>query len=152
MRRALLISPLLTLCLGSVHAQETDEAKLQAYRHASACVAVLKHEALNLTASVKAGRSEARPDLVRVTELGFGFIGTAYKSGLRKPQADQMLTDAEQEQKKASPEALRHLLAACRVEGDKLLSDANFIERALVSNRAQSRVDKLLAPPADKPN
>lgn len=146
MRRALLIAPLLVLCLGPALAQDGDDAKLSAYRHASACVAVLKHEALVLTLRYKAGHTETRPEIVKLTEWGFTFIGTAYKDGLRKPQADQLLDEAEKAQKQASPEALRQLLGECRGEGAKLLRDANFVERALVGNRASSRVDKMLAP------
>lgn len=146
MRRALLIAPLLLLGSGPVNAQDNDDTRLAAYKHASACVAVLKREALVLTARYKAGHPEARPEIVKLTELGFTFIGTAYKSGLRKPLADQLLDEAEKAQKQASPEALRQLLGECHVEGSKLLREANFVERALVGNRAASRVDKMLAP------
>lgn len=146
MRRALLIAPLLC-AQAPVQAQDSDESRLPAYRHASACVAVLKREALVLTARYKAGHTETRPEIVKLTELGFTFIGTAYKSGLRKPQADQLLDEAEKAQKQASPDALRQLLGECQVEGAKLLRDANFVERALVGNRAASRVDKMLTPP-----
>lgn len=149
MRRALLIAPLLPLLLGSApaHAQAPDDTKLPAYKHASACVAVLKREALLLTARYKAGHTETRPEIVKLTELGFTFIGTAYKSGLRNPLADQLLDEAEQAQKHASPEALRQLLGECQGEGARLLREANFLERALLSNRASARVDKMLAPP-----
>jgi hypothetical protein len=147
MRRALLIAPLLLLGSGPAAAQDNDNAKLPAYRHASACVAVLKREALVLTARYKAGHTETRPEIVKLTELGFTFIGTAYKSGLRNPQADQLMDEAEKAQKHASPEALRQLLAECQPEGAQLLREANFVERALVGNRAASRVDKMLAPP-----
>lgn len=149
MRRTLLIAPLLLLGSGPARAQEPDDPKLLAYKHASACVAVLKREALVLTVRYKAGHTETRPEIVKLTELGFSFIGTAYKSGLRKPLADQLLDEAERAQKHASPEALRQLLGECQVEGAKLLRDANFVERALVGNRAASRVEKMLVPAED---
>jgi hypothetical protein len=152
MRRALLMTaPLLLLAAIPARAQEgEDAAKLAAHKHASACVAVLKREALVLTVRHKAGHPETRPEIVRLTEQGFAFIGTAYKNGLRKPQADQLLDEAEMAQKQASPEALRQLLGECQVEGAKLLREANFVERALVGNRAAARVEKMLAPPAEK--
>lgn len=154
MRRALLTAPLLWLLLGPrlAAAQNADDeaAKLPAHRHASACVAVLKREALVLTARYKAGHTETRPEIVRLTEHGFVFIGTAYKNGLRKAQADALLEEAEQAQKQASPEALRQLLGECQTEGAQLLRDANFIERGLIGNRAAARVDKMLAPPPEK--
>ncbi len=153
MRRALLTAPLLLLLpAGPAAAQnDTDDAaRLAGYKHASACVAVLKHEALVLTQRYKAGHTETRPEIVRLTEHGFAFIGTTYKSGLRKPLADQLLDEAEKAQKQANPEALRQLLGECQVEGAKLLREANFIERGLVGNRAAARVEKMLAPPPDK--
>jgi len=150
MRRALLISALLPLGQAPAQAQDTDEAALPAYRHASACVAVLKRDALALTARYKAGHTETRPEIVQLTELGFGFIGNAYKRGLRNPQADQLMAEAELAQKQASAESLKQLSHECQGEGAQILRDANFIERSLVGNRARARVDKLLAPPAPK--
>ena len=149
MRRALLTVPLLLLGSGPARAQDPDDTKLPAYQHASACVAVLKREALVLTARYKAGQIETRPEIVKLTELGVTFIGTAYKRGLREPQADQLLDEAEKAQTHASPEALRQLLGECQLEGAKLLREANFVERALVGNRAASRVEKMLAPAED---
>lgn len=150
MRRALMPAPLLLLLgAGLAQAQDGEEAaRLAAHKHASACVAVLKREALLLTARHKAGHPETRPEIVKLTELGFTFIGTAYKGGLRKPLADQLLEEAEKAQKQASPEALHQLLGECQVEGAKLLREANFIERGLVGNRAAARVEKMLATPA----
>lgn len=153
MRTALLTASVLSLLLaaGPARAQEGDDAaRLAAHRHASACVAVLKREALLLAHRYKAGHTETRPEIVKLTEHGFAFIGTAYKSGLRKAQADQLLEEAEKDQKNASPDALRQLLGECQTEGTKLLREANFIERGLVGNRAAARVDKMLAPPAEK--
>ena len=60
-----------------------------------------------------------------------------------------MLDEAEKAQTHASPEALRQLLGECQLEGAKLLREANFVERALVGNRAASRVEKMLAPAED---
>lgn len=127
-------------------AQADDGTSLAAYRHASACVAVMKQDVVELAARYQAGDTAVRPDMVRLTALGFAFIGTAYKQGLRKPQADTLLAEAEQEQLKQRAGVLRQLSADCQAEGAQLLDDSNFLERALVNNRAQARVDKLLAP------
>jgi hypothetical protein len=127
-------------------ASAADDANMARYRRASACVAVMKQDVLTLASRFRAGDTAVRPEMQRLTELGFTFIGTAYKSGLRKQLADPMLADAEKAQKRQSPEALRQLSADCQTEGDQLWRDSNFIERALVSNRARARVEALLAP------
>lgn len=145
-------SAVLLACLAAANATlaaatpPPDEALLASYRRASACVAVMKQDVVLLAERFRAGDSAVRPDMLRLTEWGFSFIGTAYKSGLRKQQADQLLADAEKAQKRQSPEVLRSLSSGCQAEGAKLLRDSNFVERALVSNRAKARVDALLAP------
>jgi hypothetical protein len=68
---------------------------------------------------------------------------------LRKPLADQLLDEAERRQSLMAPVALQDLSVSCQAEGQRLLQDANFLERALVRNRAKARVEDLLAP--DKP-
>ncbi|HSI56966.1 MAG TPA: hypothetical protein VLA16_05385 [Ideonella sp.] len=147
MTRTLLVSALLLVSLGSAVAAPPDDAGLARYRHASACVAVMKQDATALAERYRAGATAVRPEVVRLTELGFTFIGTAYKSGLRNPQADQLLDEAEQAQQGQPASALKQLSADCQAEGAKLLRDSNALERALVSNRARARVDRLLASP-----
>ena len=116
------------------------------YRRASDCVAVMKRDVVGLKSRHEAGAPQVRPQMLRLTELGFTFIGTAYKRGLRKEQADTLLLEAEKAQKAMSPEGLRKLSTECQAEGGKLLAKANVIERALVANRAKARVEDLLAP------
>lgn len=146
MKKILLLAGLWA-CGGAALAAPPDDPKLARYRQASACVAVMKQDVVNLANRSRAGTPNLRPEMLRLTELGFAFIGTAYKSGLRNPQADQLLEEAEAAQKRQSPESLKQLSAQCQAEGSKLLKDSNVLERALVSNRARARVDKLLAPP-----
>lgn len=146
MKRTLILAASWVACVTATHAAPPDDAKLARYRQASACVAVMKQDVVGLVSRSRAGTPNLRPEMVRLTELGFAFIGTAYKSGLRNPQADQLLEEAEAAQKRQSPESLRQLSVQCQAEGSKLLRDSNALERALVSNRAKARVDKLLAP------
>jgi len=141
----LLLAAAFALPLAS-RAAPLDEAGLARFRHASACVAVMKRDAAALAERYRAGTTSVKPDVVRLTEAGFAFIGTAYKAGLRNPQADQLLDEAEAAQKSQSAASLRQLSADCQVEGAKLLRDSNMFERALVANRVKSRVEKLLAP------
>lgn len=144
LRLAGLALGLLPLLSGPVLA--ADAATDAFYRRASACVAVMKQDVVVLTARHQAGATTVRPDIQRLTELGFTFVGTAYKRGLRKAQADQMLADAEASQKGQGADALKKLSTECQAEGARLLAKANVIERALVANRARARVDKLLEP------
>ena len=117
------------------------------YRRASDCVAVMKGDVVSLKARHQAGVTQLRPQMVRLTELGFTFVGTAYKRGLRKAQADALLADAEKSQKSMSADHLKKLSTECQAEGGRLFARATAIERALVSNRARARVDDLLGPP-----
>jgi hypothetical protein len=130
-----------------VGAQATDAAPPDPfYRRASDCVAVMKRDVSGLKIRHDAGAVQVRPQMLRLTELGFTFIGTAYKRGLRKEQADVLLLEAEKAQKTMSTDGLRRLSTECQAEGGKLLAKANVIERALVTNRAKARVEDLLAP------
>ena len=126
-------------------AQGADDVNMASYRHASACVAVLRGEVDAQVLRHRAGQSANEADMVRMTEQAFAFIGTAYKSGLRKPEADVLLAEAERAQKSQSAESLRALSASCQAEGGRLLADSNVFERALASNRAKAKVDKQLA-------
>ncbi|MDE2367704.1 MAG: hypothetical protein KGN16_01940 [Burkholderiales bacterium] len=115
------------------------------YRHASSCVAVLKRDALALAPRAATPDAEARARMVVLTEWGFAFIGAAYEQGLRNPRADELLKEAEQAQSALDADALHQLSAACQVEGAKLLDERGGLMRALARNRANARVDKLLA-------
>jgi hypothetical protein len=127
-------------------AQATPSApELAGWQRASACVAVLKADVEGLRERAKAGTQGLRPEMVEITGLGFAFVGDSYKQGLRNPLADRLLNEAEAAQKTAPAESLRALSQACRAEGALLLQQANGLERMLVKNRAEARVDRLLA-------
>lgn len=131
-----------------VRAQSTpaDDPKLGSWKRTSTCVAVMKREIVGLAEQHKAGKRQVEPDMVRLAEWSFALIGTAYKQGLRKPQADKLLEEAEAALKAQSPDEQQALLQACQSEGQKTYKDANFVERALVSNRAKARVEAMLKP------
>lgn len=139
--------PLLAALLPLSAAAQTDPSPqdLARWQQASACVAVLKADVLVLRDRHWAGTPGLKPEMKRLTEQGFAFIGTAYKQGLREPLADRLLAEAEAAQKQKPPDALRALSQGCRTDGARLLKQANVVERLLVSNRAEARVDKLLA-------
>lgn len=118
---------------------------LSRWQQASACVAVLKADVLVLRDRSWAGTPGLKPEMKRLTEQGFAFIGTAYKQGLREPLADRLLAEAEAAHKQMSSDALRALSQSCRTDGARLLKQANVVERLLVGNRAEARVEKLLA-------
>ena len=134
---------LLAVAMTPVAAEPVPAA---AHAHASDCVAVLKREVTALVPRYQDGQEGVRADIEQLTRWGFAFVGTAYKQGLRNPQADQMLEAAERAQASLPEAALQALSQTCRNEGAHLLAQANFVERALVNNRAKARVAKLLRP------
>lgn len=133
------------LCGAAAAQSDPAPADLARWQQASACVAVLKADVLVLRDKTWSGTPGLKPEMKRLTEQGFAFIGTAYKQGLRAPLADRLLEEAEAAQKRASAESLRALSQSCRADGARLLKQANVLERMLVGNRAEARVDKLLA-------
>lgn len=133
------------LCSAAAAQSDPSAQDLARWQQASACVAVLKADVLVLRDRHWAGTPGLKPEMKRLTEQGFAFIGDAYKQGLREPLADRLLEEAEAAQKRASPESLRALSQSCRADGARLLKQANVLERLLVGNRAEARVDKLLA-------
>lgn len=113
------------------------------FQEASDCTAGFKARVVQ---HLKQPPSEARNQVIlKDTEHGFVFIGVAYKKGLRNPEADQMLKAAEARwsQQSAAQQATR--LGRCTQQADQLMADVSGLERFLVRNRAQARVDKLLA-------
>jgi hypothetical protein len=123
----------------------TADADQAFFQHAAACVAVLEHDATGLTGRYQAGDRAVKPALVKLTEQGFSFIGRAYLRGLRKDEADRLTDEAKEAQAAMPADALRQLSADCQAEGARLYAQAGSLEQAVVSNRARSRVDKLLA-------
>lgn len=96
-------------------------------------------------------RSEARNKAIqRDTEMGFIFIGVAYKEGLRNPEADQMLKAAEKRWALLSKAEQEARLNACTGRANQLMDDVSGIERFFVRNRAKARVERLLEKEAAK--
>ena len=113
------------------------------YQEASECTAGFKARVVQL---LKQPPSEARNQaILKDTEHGFVLIGVAYKKGLRNPEADQMLKAAEGRWSQLPPAQQSSRLARCTQQADQLMADVSGLERFLVRNRAQARVDKLLA-------
>lgn len=139
---------MLLLCgvagLGSPAWANPGEADLAFFKRTSVCAAVLKQEVVTLQGRVNRGEGQLRGDIQRLTEQSFAYVGTAYKRGLRNPQADQMLGEAEAALKRLPPATQRQQLQECQAEGGRILANANVLERALVRNRAKARVDQLL--------
>jgi hypothetical protein len=129
----------LVLAGGAARAQDAEPTP----QHSAACVAALEVEALAMADQMKAGHPEIEPELVRLVQQGFAFIGIAYKQGLRKEEADRLLKQAEADTQTLPPPELSARQQTCRAEGARLLENANAFERAFVRLAAQRRVDRL---------
>ena len=113
------------------------------FQEASECTAGFKARVVQ---HLKQPPSEARNQaILKDTEHGFVFIGVAYKKGLRNPEADQMLKAAEGRWSQLSAAQQVSRLGRCTQQADQLMAEVSGLERFLVRNRAQARVDKLLA-------
>jgi hypothetical protein len=111
--------------------------------HSAACVAALKTRAEPLAQRVRRGETAAEAQLLPVVRASFAFIGTVYKQGLDKAQADELMRRAESSQAKLPPAEATRLQDACQAEGQQLLAQANPFERGLVERAAESRIEKL---------
>ncbi|HEX6704313.1 MAG TPA: hypothetical protein VF169_06090 [Albitalea sp.] len=116
--------------------------------HSADCVAALKLRAEPLAVRVRRGDAAAEAQLVPIATASFAFIGTVYKQGLRQPQADEMLRNAEKGLGKLTPAELVKLQDACQAEGDQLMKQANFIERLIVQRAVRNRIERLKPKPA----
>ena len=109
----------------------------------AACVAALKARAEPLAQRLRNGDTSAEAPLRPIVTASFAFIGSAYKQGLRKKQADEMLGQAEQRQAELPPEQLAQLQDSCQAQGQRLYAEANYFERIFVSQAANARIAKL---------
>lgn len=114
--------------------------------HTATCVAALEVQAAAMADEYRNGRTDIEPELVRRVQEGFAFIGTAYLNGLREEEANRLLKAAEKAQETLPADELAERQAACRIEGARLLANANILERAFVMKAAQRRVEKLKRP------
>jgi hypothetical protein len=116
----------------------------EVHQHRAACVAALTTKAEPLAEQLKGGDRSVQAELLGLTEKGFAIIGAAYKDGLRKTEADQLLEAAKKAQKSMPAAELSRLQSSCQVEGAKVLTDVNGLERYLVTSAAERRVARIL--------
>ena len=116
------------------------------YQRASNCAAALQFDQLALVARARAGDRSVRPQLLELTRLGFAYVGEAYLKGLRDPRGSNMLKAATAEQKDWPEARHKAMVAACRVEAQKVYDDAGMWQWA-VDNKANKRVDRFLSMP-----
>lgn len=111
---------------------------------AASCVAALKVRADALTTKLQAGDSKVQPELTKLLEHGFAFIGDAYLHGHRDKQAaEAKLKAAEQAQAALSQAQLARRQGECSAEATKLLAETAAINRMMVAGAARARVAKL---------
>jgi len=116
------------------------------YQRASSCAAALQFDQLALVAKARAGDKSVRPQLLELTRLGFAYVGEAYLKGLRDPRGGDMLKAATAEQKNWPEARHKALVAACRVEAQKVYDNAGMWQWA-VDSKASKRVDRFLSMP-----
>ena len=113
--------------------------------HTVECVAALEVRSDELAKQVKAGRAELRAPLLATLDAGAAFIGNAYLQGDRDEVRLQSRLRVALEAQRALPEAdLAARQGTCGEEGRRLLSEANFIGRAVVSRLVERRLQKVL--------
>lgn len=112
----------------------------------AACVAAMKTKAAVFSERYRAGDDTVKSELTSLTEAGYAFIGAAYEAGLRKADADRLLTSAEEAQKNMPAAALEKLTNACHAEGANLLAQANVAERVVVKAAARARINRIRNP------
>lgn len=134
---ALLLTAQAALASATVHAERE--------LHTVECVAALEVKADELARQVKAGRTELRPSLLATLDSGAAFIGNAYLQGDRDEARLQSRLRVALDAQRGLPEAtLATRQASCGEEGRRLLSEANFIGRAVVSRLVERRLQKVL--------
>jgi hypothetical protein len=117
----------------------------------ASCVAALKARAEPVAQRVRQGETAAETQLLPIVTASFAFIGTAYKQGIRNPQADDMMKAAEKSQATLPPAELGKLQDRCQAQGEQLLAQANYFERQFVIHAAHARIDRLRKHPTSQP-
>ena len=113
--------------------------------HTVECVAALEVRSDELAKQVKAGRTELRVPLLATLDAGAAFIGSAYLQGDRdEARWQSRLRVAHDAQKGLADAVLAARQASCAEEGRRLLSEANFVGRAVVSRLVERRMQKVL--------
>ena len=130
---------LVVLAIGAASGVRADPSPAQA----ASCVAALKVRAEPVAQRVRQGETAAESQLLPIVTASFAFIGSAYKQGIRNPQADDMMKAAEKSQATLPPAELGKLQDRCQAQGEQLLAQANYFERQFVTRAAHSRIDRL---------
>ena len=134
------------LCAGAAMAQasaSTSPESAAFFQEAADCSAAYK---AGVTARLAQPKTEARDKaILEDTERSFVFIGVAYKQGLRKPEADNLLAQSEQRWTKLPKAEQAKRVGACTKRAEKLMGEVSFIERYAVQNRAKARVEQQFA-------
>ncbi len=128
------------LWAGAVMAQTpaADADPSPFFVEAAECSAAYKAE---VTSRLAQPKTESRDQAILAdTENSFIFIGVAYKQGLRKAEADELLAQAEQRWAKLPKAAQAQRIASCTERAGKLMDEVSFVERYAVQNRAKARV------------
>ena len=113
--------------------------------HTIQCIAALEVKADELAMQVKAGHPQLRASLLATLDAGAAFIGNAYLQGDRdEGRLQTLLNVALQAQKALSDADLATRQATCTQEGARLLAEANFVGRAVVSRLVERRIQKVL--------
>jgi hypothetical protein len=128
---------LLAACAATAGAGPTPE-------RAAACVAALKVRADALALRLRAGDAKVQPELTKLLEHGYAFIGDAYLNGHRDEKAAKARLKAAQDAQAALSEAqLAERQAGCQTEASKMLANTAAFNRMLIANAARARIDKL---------
>lgn len=149
-KRHLAIAAFTVLLSHSAHAQsEAASAPPNPFfLEAADCAAAFEARVIERKAQP---RTEARNQaILRDTELGFVYIGVAYRRGLRNPEADDMLKAAEKRWSQLSKPEQAKRLSSCVTQAEQLMEDVSGLERFIVRNRAAARVDRLLEKEKEK--
>lgn len=134
---ALLLTAQAAMASATVHAERE--------LHTVECVAALEVKADELARQVKAGRTELRPSLLATLDSGAAFIGSAYLQGDRdEARWQSRLRVAHEAQRALAQAEFAVRQTRCGEEGRRLLSEANFIGRAVVSRLVERRLQKVL--------
>jgi len=111
---------------------------------AASCVAALKVRADALTQRLQAGDTKVQPELAKMLEYGYVFIGDAYMNGHRDERAAKARLKAAQEAQADLSEAqLTQRQAGCQAEATKMLAETAAFNRMLIANAARARIAKL---------
>jgi len=133
---SLFVTPMCALMVGTARADPTP-------KQAAYCVAALKSRAEPLAERVRRGDNAAETQLFPIVTASFAFVGSAYKQGVRKPEADTLVEQAQAAQAKLPRSELGKVQDGCQAQGTQIYANANFFEQQFVGHAARNRIAKL---------